>query len=210
MRILSSSNQIFVISAPSGAGKTSLVDALLNKDTNIVGCTSHTTRPLREGEINGENYHFVDDSEFMKLIKNNQFIEYANVFGFRYGTSELELEKTLNAGLDVILEIDWQGAEQVRNAYNNCSSIFILPPSLSALEERLRSRGKDTAEVIKARSQEAAREIKQCDNFDYVIVNDDFNKALQELVTIINAVRLETGKQRLKLASLLRNLLPDE
>ena len=209
MRILSSSNQIFVISAPSGAGKTSLVDALLNKDTNIVGCTSHTTRPIREGEIDGENYHFVNESEFVNLIKNNYFVEYANVFGYRYGTSELELENTLNAGLDVILEIDLQGAEQVRKVYDNCSSIFILPPSLSELEERLRSRGKDTPEFIKARSQEAVKEIKQCDNFDYVIVNDDFDKALQELVTIINSARLETGKQLLKLAPLIKNLVRD-
>jgi guanylate kinase len=197
---------LYVISAPSGAGKTSLVKALIESDPLLQVSISHTTRPMRPGEIEGVNYHFVSRNEFIEMSGNSAFLEHAEVFGNFYGTSEAWVDATLAQGIDVILEIDWQGAQQVRKL-KACTSIFILPPSREALRARLTGRGQDTPEVIERRLAEAAQESSHYPEYDYLVINDQFDLALNHLQAIIHARRLETRVQQYRHEELLRNLL---
>lgn len=180
---------LFIISAPSGAGKTSLVAEILAQINNIQASISHTTRDCRPGEKNGINYHFVDRQQFVTMIDNNAFLEHAEVFGNFYGTSQEWVKATLETGIDVILEIDWQGAEQVRSKFADSQSIFILPPSKQALRERLNDRGQDHAEVIEKRIAAATEEMSHYVEADYLVINDDFALALEQLKSIISAQR---------------------
>ncbi|NLW06258.1 MAG: guanylate kinase [Pseudomonadaceae bacterium] len=203
-----SKGHLYVISAPSGAGKTSLVAALLQEVNQLEVSVSHTTRKIRPGEQDGINYHFVDKPAFQALVDEGAFFEHAEVFGNFYGTSRPAINKRLEAGIDVILEIDWQGAQQVRQQLPEALGIFILPPSLQALRERLNARGQDSAEVIEGRMQQARNEMSHWQEYDYLLVNDEFSQALSELKAIFVAKRLELAKQRLEKASLLAELLP--
>ena len=165
---------LYTFSAPSGAGKTSLVKALIENTDNIQVSVSHTTRQARQGEQDGIHYHFVTKAEFMEMLGNNLFLEHAQVFDNYYGTSKKELVKQLNSGIDVILEIDWQGAQQIRHLHPEVVSIFILPPSRSVLEQRLRGRDTDSEAVIAKRLRGAVEEMRHAVEFDYLVVNDDF------------------------------------
>jgi guanylate kinase len=183
---------IYVISAPSGAGKTSLVNQLLNILKWVGVCTSHTTRKPRIGELDGVEYHFTSNENFEDLIKDDALIEYANVFGNYYGTAKSEIDNLIESGKDVILEIDWQGARQVKALYpKRTVSIFILPPSLQSLEERLRKRNKDPDDVIANRMAKAKDEISHCHEYKYMIVNIDFDEALADIVSIFRIERLK-------------------
>lgn len=186
---------LYVIAAPSGAGKTSLVDALIKQDEKLILSISHTTRPKRKGEHDGVNYHFVSEPEFMQLISQNQFLEYANVYGNYYGTSKQWVMQQLETGKDVILEIDWQGAEQIKKIYPNAIMIFIFPPSRAALEERLVNRGQDTPEVIAKRLNAATIDIQHAPSFAYWVINQDFQTALADLQSIIHCHRLQQSRQ---------------
>lgn len=186
---------LFVISAASGAGKTSLVRAMLAQDPQIKLSISHTTRAMRPGEEDGVHYHFVDDADFIAMLGEGAFLESAEVHGARYGTSKQGVDAALHAGHDVILEIDWQGAEQVRRLYPQAISIFILPPSLEALSQRLNQRGQDSAEVIARRLAAAQAEMRNVHAFDYVTINDIFEVALQDLMAIVRSQRLKIEQQ---------------
>ncbi len=186
---------LFLVSAPSGAGKTSIVNAALTADEQLVVSVSHTTRPARGGEVDGKNYHFVSDEMFSQMIENAEFLEQANVFDNRYGTSKAEVANKRDQGRDVILEIDWQGAQQVRETMPQAISIFILPPSVDALAARLTSRGEDTKESIEKRLGEAKLDISQAEHFDYLVVNEDFDQAVQDFIAIVRAARLQTKVQ---------------
>ena len=186
---------LFLVSAPSGAGKTSIVNAALAADPQLVVAVSHTTRPARGGEVDGKNYHFVSDDGFSHMIDNAAFLEHANVFGKRYGTSKAEVANKRERGQDVILEIDWQGAQQVRLAMPQAIGIFILPPSVEALAERLTSRGEDTQQSIAKRLSEAKLDISQAQHFDYWVVNEDFDTAVQDFVAIVRTMRLQKDVQ---------------
>lgn len=199
--------KLYIISAPSGAGKTSLVKQLLKETQHLSVSVSHTTRPMRPGEIHGSDYFFVSVETFKNMIAEKAFLEYAQVFDNFYGTSQQAVEDNLNNGIDVILEIDWQGAQQIREMQPECWSIFILPPSIEVLQQRLRGRGQDSEETIARRMADAVTEMSHHDEFDYLIVNDDFNQALTELKSIIVANRLQRKRQQQKLGSLLKNLL---
>lgn len=185
---------VFIISAPSGAGKTSLVAAIRERLGDLELSVSHTTRKPREGEVDGEHYHFVSRSEFEAEIEADSMLEHAVVFGNLYGTSAKFVEQLTRDGADVILEIDWQGAEQARKKLSDQVSIMILPPSLAELENRLRSRGKDSEDVILRRLSSARAEMNQAKNFDYLIVNEDFKSAADELASIITAERTRTAR----------------
>lgn len=198
--------QLYIITAASGAGKTSLVKALLQLDHQLKISVSHTTRAPRVGEVNGVDYHFVSDATFLTLLDAEQFLESADVHGRRYGTSKMAVDDALQTGQDVILEIDWQGAAQVRKSYPNSVSIFILPPSITALEERLNNRGQDSAEVIALRVAAARDEMRHVSEFDYVIINDSFDIALQDLRAIICSCRLRAAVQLEQHATLLQSL----
>lgn len=198
---------LYIISAPSGAGKTSLVKALVDTMPGLAISVSHTTRPRRDGETDGVDYHFVDADAFQAMVSADDFLEHAQVFGNHYGTARSSVKAQLEAGTDVILEIDWQGARQVRAAMPGAVPIFILPPSRHELERRLRSRGKDTEEVIARRLQEAQGEMAHYDEYDYLVVNDAFGHALEELVAVVRARRLRLAAQRDRLGSTLRDLL---
>ncbi|WP_097458845.1 guanylate kinase [Mangrovitalea sediminis] len=198
---------LYVISAPSGAGKTSLVNALLERDSRLCVSVSHTTRQPRPGEQDGVNYHFVDRASFEDMIGNAAFLEHAEVFGNYYGTSQQWVEDTLATGRDVILEIDWQGAEQVRRLLPDCVSIFILPPSSQTLRERLVGRGQDSPEVIERRLHEAAVECSHAFEFDFVVVNDQFDEALADLLAIVRAQRLNIRLQKVRQEVLLESLV---
>jgi guanylate kinase len=187
---------LFIISAPSGAGKTSLVSALLDRLDNLQVSISHTTRQARPGEQDGVNYHFVTCEQFELMTANQQFVEHAKVHSNFYGTSKDWLESSLNKGVDVILEIDWQGAEQVRSKFPRSKSIFILPPSQQALFERLKGRGQDEDAIIKQRVAAAKEEMSHYNDADYLVINDQFEAACQELQTIIQAQRCEINSQR--------------
>ncbi|ORU89429.1 MAG: guanylate kinase [Cycloclasticus sp. symbiont of Poecilosclerida sp. M] len=176
---------LIIVSAPSGAGKTSLIKTLLKQLSGVVVSVSHTTRPQRPDEQAGNDYHFVDHSVFQSMIDSGGFLEYAEVFGNFYGTARESVEKELEQGGDVILEIDWQGAQQVRLIMQNTRSIFILPPSKKALEERLRKRAQDSDEVIKKRMQQAVEEMSHFDEYDCVLINDDFDEALAQFAELI-------------------------
>jgi guanylate kinase len=179
--------QLYVMSAPSGAGKTSLVKAMLKARPELAVSVSHTTRKPRPSEQDGREYHFVSKDEFRRLIAAGAFLEHADVFDNHYGTGRKEVAAQLAAGRSVLLEIDWQGARQVRKGMPGCISIFILPPSRAALEERLRSRKTDSDEVIARRLRDAATDMSHCPEFDYAVVNDRFDEAVAELLSIIDA-----------------------
>ena len=186
---------LYIISAPSGAGKTSLVKALLKSDPAIRLSVSYTTRAPRPGETDGRDYHFVSRERFEVMLAEGEFLEHAEVYGNFYGTSKGSISRDLNAGHDILLEIDWQGAEQVRAHFQQAASIFILPPSFNALRTRLAGRGQDSDEVIERRLAAAAHDVAHADAFDYIIVNDDFDHALQDLVAITRSIRLEAARQ---------------
>ena len=186
---------LFLVSAPSGAGKTSIVNAALAADAQLVVAVSHTTRPARGGEVDGKNYHFVSDDRFSQMIDDAAFLEHANVFGKRYGTSKAEVANKREQGQDVILEIDWQGAQQVRQAMPQAISIFVLPPSVEALAQRLTSRGEDTQESIAKRLSEAKLDMSQAKHFDYLVINEDFDTAVQDFVAIVRTMRLQKDVQ---------------
>ncbi len=206
MSATSSKATLFVISAPSGAGKTSLVKALLENLQQVQVSVSNTTRNSRPGEVDGVNYHFTDKQQFIDMIGAGQFLEHAEVFGNYYGTSKTWVEQTLANGIDVILEIDWQGAAQIRQQID-CKSIFILPPSLPALQQRLSNRGQDSDEVIAKRMAEAQAEISHYGDADFLLINDDFDTALIELSAIIQSQRCVNSVQQQKHRALLADLL---
>ena len=202
-----STGTLYVFSAPSGAGKTTLVKALLEQTTDIGVSVSHTTRAPRDGEIDGKDYNFVSQDTFKGLIDQNAFLEHAQVFDNFYGTSQIWVEQELEAGRDVILEIDWQGAQQIRQQMPHMVSVFILPPSREELLKRLTGRGTDSQEIIDRRMQDAVSEMSHYGEFNYLIINDDFDTALQELRSIVIARRQRTSVQSQKQQSLLENLL---
>ena len=200
------SGNLFIITAASGAGKTSLVNALLENDAQITKSVSHTTRAPRVGEVNDVDYHFVNAPQFLEILNAGGFLESADVHGAKYGTAKSGVDIALQAGYDVILEIDWQGAAQVRNIYPQSISIFILPPSVEALEHRLNNRGQDSAEVITKRVAVAHEEMRHVVDFDYVTINDSFDVALQDLMAIIRATRLKSQSQLQRYAALIQKL----
>lgn len=181
------SQNVYVVAAPSGGGKTSLVNALLKMDDQIRLSVSHTTRPARPGEEDGVHYYFVNEPAFQSLVLANAFLEHATVFGNRYGTGREAVEQQLDAGFDVILDIDWQGARQIRESFPSCCSIFIIPPSLEDLHRRLVARGQDSEKIIQRRMRDAQAEISHSNEFDHLVVNDDFDKALLDLHSIIRS-----------------------
>ena len=189
------SGLLFVVSAASGTGKTSLVKALLDRVTNLHVSVSHTTRGQRPGELDGVHYHFTEKDSFLSLVEQGGFIEYAEVFGNYYGTAQATVKEQLAKGHDVLLEIDWQGAQQVRKLFPDSKQIFILPPSQFDLRQRLSNRGTDSVDVIERRLGCAVEDMQQYVNFDYVIINDDFNKALHDLESVIIANRLVITQQ---------------
>lgn len=207
------SGNLFIVTAPSGAGKSSLVKALLEADPGIRLSVSYTTRAPRPGEENGTHYHFVDVDQFREMLNRGDFLESAEVYGNYYGTSQPWIEDQIRAGHDLLLEIDWQGAAQVRKLFPDALSLFILPPSLAELKRRLEGRGQDSAEVIARRLDAAQEDISQAYSFDYLVVNDDFNTALTDIQAIIRARRLCIHNQMHALEPLLHDLLrrqPDE
>ena len=199
--------KLYIISAPSGAGKTSLVRQLIAEVDDLVVSISHTTRRIRPGERQGEDYYFVSPTEFQALLDNNALLEHASVFDNFYGTAKTTVEKSLSEGLDVILEIDWQGAQQIKKIRPDSRSIFILPPSTEVLEQRLQNRGQDDHHVIARRMRDAVTEMRHHEEFDYILVNDIFELALTELKSIIIANRLTKDRQQRKLKGLITALL---
>jgi len=198
--------KLYIISAPSGAGKTSLVKQLRADLSGLGVSVSYTTRAMRKGEVHGHDYNFVSYDEFHAMLSQGAFLEYAQVFDNFYGTACVSVEEKLQQGLDVILEIDWQGAQQVKRWHPACISVFILPPSLVVLEQRLTARGQDEAQVIARRMQDAVAEISHYKEFDYVIVNDVFDEALMQLKAIIISQRLVLIRQEAVLQFLLKSL----
>ena len=203
---------LFTVSAPSGAGKTSLVKALLEALEGLVVSVSHTTRARRPGEVDGVNYHFVGRDEFERMASADEFLEYAQVFGNAYGTSKAWVEQQLAQGLDVVLEIDWQGAQQARNWLLTANgertvSVFVLPPSLASLQSRLDSRGQDDQQTIELRMAEAVAELSHYEQSDYLVINDQFDEAVADFVAIIRAARLRRGQQHLRHQALFEELL---
>lgn len=186
---------LLIVAAPSGGGKTSLVKKLLETDPQLKLSVSYTTRPRRPQEIDGQDYFFVSNETFNQMIDKNAFLEHALVFDHAYGTSSEQISNALEAGLDVILEIDWQGAQIIRELFSNVISIFILPPSYEILTQRLQARKQDSAEIIQARMQKAHREISHCHEFDYVVFNDIFEECLHKLQMIIQTQRLRYSQQ---------------
>ena len=198
---------LYVISAPSGAGKTSLVRALIEQTSGIGVSVSHTTRAMREGEHDGQDYHFIDKDSFVAMVEQGAFLEHAQVFDNFYGTAVANIETALQQGEDVILEIDWQGAAQVRKQLPYAVNIFILPPSQAALEDRLRGRGQDSDEIIARRMKDAQSETSHYSEYDYLVVNDDFDNALTDLKSIVLARRCRYRAQTERLTALLKELL---
>ena len=198
---------LYIIAAPSGAGKTSLVKAMLESTPKLRVSVSHTTRAMRPGEVDEVDYHFVDVKTFHNMVEHGAFLEHAQVFDNHYGTSRSSTLDLLNRGVDVILEIDWQGARQVRKMIPECVSIFILPPSREALAERLRGRGQDDESIIERRMRDAQSEMSHYDEFDYLVINDEFETALTELRAIILARRQRKSVQVLRQAALIKALL---
>lgn len=189
------SGRLFVITAPSGAGKTSLIDALVREDPSLQLSTSYTTRAPRPGEKSGVDYHFVDEPTFLAMRDRGEFLENAEVHGFRYGTAKRVINDALARGEDLILEIDWQGARQVRALYPDCVGIFILPPSIEELERRIRARGQDSEAVIRRRLDNARGEMDHAGEFDYAIINKDFDTARRKLAEVIRAERAKPASE---------------
>ena len=198
---------LFIVSAASGAGKTTLVNAVLDQVDDLVVSVSHTTRAPRDGEVDGENYHFVEKQVFQAMVEDSEFFEYATVFGNMYGTSRQHIQEQLLKGMDVILEIDWQGARQIRQLMTDCISIYIVPPSTAELRERLNARAQDDETVINKRMHEAISEMSHYVEFDYLIINDDFDEARDNLAAIIKGNRMLHEHQQQKHAELLAQLL---
>ena len=199
--------QLLIVSAPSGAGKTSLIKALMEQDQRIEVSVSHTTRPQRPGEVEGVNYFFISAETFQEMREAGAFFESAEVFGHFYGTSLTQLEARLSDGADVILEIDWQGAQQVRQLLPDSAWLFILPPSLEALKSRLQARGQDADDTIEIRMRAARDEMSHWDEADYLIINDQFDVALEALQALVRSLRLRTGQQQSPLQDLIDDLL---
>ena len=197
---------LFIVAAASGTGKTSLLSALLQNDSHIRLSISYTTRKPRPGEVDGVHYHFVDEAEFLRMLGEGDFLESAEVHGARYGTSQSRVEEALKAGDDLILEIDWQGAQQVRKQLPDAVGIFILPPSIDTLAHRLAYRGQDSMEVITRRLAAAREEISHVAEFDYVIINDNFQTALEDLRAVIRSQHLKRDQQLLKHQGLLNSM----
>ncbi|MBT8145631.1 MAG: guanylate kinase [Gammaproteobacteria bacterium] len=199
---------LFIVMAPSGAGKTSLVNALLESEgsQNLCVSVSHTTREIRPGEVDGVNYHFVDNETFVSMLKQGEFMESAEVFGHHYGTSQRWVQDRLDAGINVILEIDWQGASQVRSAMPDSCTIFVLPPSVKTLRERLTRRAQDDEDTIELRMRQAVDEISHVAEADYVVVNRDFDTALEDLRAIVRSRRLTLAHQQATQSDLLSKL----
>ena len=207
-------SNLFIVAAPSGCGKTSLVESLINSTTNLRVSISHTTRKPRAGEVNGTNYHFVSVAEFQKMVSDDAFIEHAEVFENFYGTSKKLINDNLNNNIDVILEIDWQGARQVKQNLPSAISIFILPPSKEALELRLKNRAQDDELIIKKRMLDAENQMSHYSEFDYLVINDNFNAALADLESIIASsnnlskrAHLSLEEQSIKHKKLLKKLI---
>jgi guanylate kinase len=204
---MSDSAVLFIVSAPSGAGKTSLLRELLPSDPQLVMSVSHATRPIRPGEQDGVHYHFVSVERFEALVEAGAFLEHAKVFDNYYGTAEQGVRDQLAAGKDVVLEIDWQGARQVRRRFPEAVSIFIVPPSIEALRERLAGRGQDRPEVVERRMAEARSELSHYPEYDYLVINDDFATALAELRAVVTAERLREPRQSGRHAAALAAML---
>ncbi|WP_395480228.1 guanylate kinase [Candidatus Curculioniphilus buchneri] len=204
-------DMLYIISAPSGSGKSSLIKALLKKrtfyDTQVA--ISHTTRDMRPGERHGQHYFFISVAEFEKMISERAFLEHAKIFGNYYGTARQTIKQVFEIDVTTLLDIDWQGAQQIRRNAPNVCSIFILPPSKKELDRRLRSRGQDSEEIITQRMIQAVSEIIHYDEYDYLIINDNFNAALNDLKTIIQCERLRVNRQKLRHDTLIRTLLAD-
>jgi guanylate kinase len=198
---------LMVVSAPSGAGKTSLVNALRAEVSGLAVSVSHTTRVQRQGEREGESYFFVSHPEFERMIASGEFLEHARVFDHYYGTARNTVDRLLADGADVLLEIDWQGGRVVKSLMPDCVSVFVLPPSRDALEARLRGRGQDTDEIIARRMRDAISEMSHYNEYDYLIVNDEFDQALKSLRDLIVCQRLRTPQQSKRLDGLLQSLL---
>ena len=206
-RIHTMSGTLFIVSAASGTGKTTLVKALLKNCDNLSVSISHTTRPIRAGELDGVHYHFTTKDSFVEMIGKGEFLEHAEVFGNYYGTALSTVESTLRQDHDIILEIDWQGAQQVRRLYPNAVSIFIIPPSRAALRNRLQARGQDSDEVITQRLNGAIADMSHFIEFDFVVINDDFIIALDELHSIVEASRLRQSVQIIRHGERIQSLL---
>ncbi|MGE6792189.1 guanylate kinase [Pseudomonas guineae] len=198
---------LYIISAPSGAGKTSLVKALIDSEAQIRVSVSHTTRAMRPGEVDGVNYHFASREQFHAMLDKTEFLEHAEVFGNLYGTSQEWVKQTLREGFDLILEIDWQGAQQVRRLMPESKSIFILPPTQEALRHRLTNRGQDSGEIIEQRMREAVSEMSHYVEYDYLLINDDFAHALSDLKAIFRSNQLLQSPQQQRHNGLLSELL---
>ena len=200
------SGKLFILSAPSGTGKTSLTKSLLRKDINLWLSTSYTSRPMRPGEVDGHDYYFVERNVFGQMLGNGEFIESAEVYGNLYGTSQKWINETIDSGKDVLLEIDSQGAQQVRKIFSDVVSIFVLPPSLEALENRLKDRNQDSKEVIAKRMDAAKEEISHVSEYDYVIINDNMEIALRDLVCVVQSERLRMSAQLVRYHDLVTQL----
>lgn len=197
---------LFVVTAPSGAGKTTLVAALLAADSQVQLSISFTTRPPRAGEVDGKDYHFVERTEFERMIAASELLEFAEVYGNYYGTSQVWINEVMDNGRDILLEIDWQGAQQVRRLFPAAIGLFILPPSLETLENRLRGRGKDSEEVIARRMAVAKEEVNHVDEFDFVIVNEYIDDAVRDIVAVVRAQRLTLARQSTRHTALISSL----
>jgi len=197
---------LFIVSAPSGGGKTSLVAALLEAEPSVRLSVSHTTRPPRPGEVAGRDYHFVSAGEFERMLEEGTFLESATIYGNQYGTSQRWVADELGRGQDILLEIDWQGAQQVRHLMTGVVSIFVLPPSLDTLEQRLRARGRDGPDALARRLAAAREEISHFSEFDYVIMNQEFGRAAQDLVSVVRAERLRLSHQLARHADLINRM----
>ena len=195
------------MAAPSGGGKTSLINALLEQDRQVKLSVSHTTRPPRPGERDGVHYHFVDQASFLNLVGQGAFLEHARVFDYYYGTGRMEVERQLKAGFDVLLDIDWQGARQIRASFPSCCGIFIIPPSLDVLRQRLIARGQDSKDVIQRRMRDAQSEISHWSEFDFIIINDVFDEALADMQSIIRHGKLKRPENEVQSREILAELL---
>lgn len=201
---------LFIVAAPSGGGKTSLVKKLVSDLNEIVVSVSHTTRKMRPGEVSGIDYFFIEEKQFQRMIEQNEFVEYANVFDYHYGTSVGQIKERLQAGIDIVLDIDWQGAQQIKRLFADAVGVFVIPPSLHALKQRLIARQQDDDAIVAKRMQRAHDELIHYAEFDYLIVNDDFAKAADELRAIVIAHRLRMQRQVEEQRNLLSFLLSSQ